>query len=76
MSKTEKKIYWEGSAPVCCEWCKGSLDGVFIDGKVRFRACWGKLCAECHEAHGIGLGLGKGQKYVKQPDGKWLKVEG
>jgi len=28
------------------------------------------------EINGIALGLGLGQRYKKQSDGKWLKVEG
>lgn len=72
--KTEEK-YWEGSEPKGCELCEDDFHGIFIDGRTQWN-CWGMLCVVCHNNCGIGLGLGKGQKYVKQPDGKWLKVEG
>jgi hypothetical protein len=34
------------------------------------------MCSNCHTNHGVGLGVGKGQKFVRQDDGRWLKVRG
>ena len=38
---------------------------------------WANMTQESFERYGRGrLGLGLGQKYQRQPDGRWLKVEG
>jgi hypothetical protein len=35
------------------------------------------MCSRCHELHGIGLGVGQGQRYELHRDGKtFYKVEG
>lgn len=56
-----------------------------IDGKpfdTRMYDCktksgpWGNICHTCYLKHGVGLGTGRGQKYERQPDGRWLKVAG
>jgi hypothetical protein len=49
--------------------------GIIIDGATTMGP-WALMVPESHERHGRGLGLGRGQKYVKQEDGRWLKVEG
>ena len=36
----------------------------------------GMMTPASHDYYGRGLGTGYGQKYMKQADGKWLKVEG
>lgn len=70
-----KSPSWSGSPP-CCEISSlHELHGTFIDGKTQFGP-WAMMCPECHTAYGCGLGLGLGQKYTRQPDGSWLKVEG
>ena len=46
------------------------IDGATTSGP------WGIMTPSSHRMHGRGLGLGKGQRYEKQDDGKWLKVEG
>ncbi|RPH74004.1 hypothetical protein EHM76_04350 [bacterium] len=49
---------------------------VMIDGKTT-RGPWANMTEESWKTYGIGLlGTGCGQKYEKQPDGRWLKVEG
>jgi hypothetical protein len=47
----------------------------FIDGSTR-TGSWAIMSPMSHQMHGRGLGLGRGQRYKKQEDGKWLKVEG
>jgi hypothetical protein len=42
----------------------------------RFGGQWANICQECFDAHVCRLGLGRGQKYEQQDDGKWLKVGG
>lgn len=70
-------VYWCGSEILHCESCNVNLVeiGKFIDGKI-CRGPWAVLCPACHTNSGIGLGTGRGQLYHKQPDGRWLKVEG
>ncbi len=48
----------------------------FIDGRTR-RGPWAIMTPESFAAHGSGkLGTGYGQRFQKQADGRWLKVEG
>jgi len=47
-----------------------------IDGKTR-QGPWALMTPNSFKKYGVGrLGTGYGQKYKKQPDGKWLKIEG
>lgn len=49
----------------------------FIDGLLAGRSQWAIMSPHTWRLHGIGkLGTGYGQRYKKQADGKWLKVEG
>ena len=46
------------------------------DGKT-IQGPWANMSENSWRAYGIGkLGLGCGQKYEKQADGRWLKVDG
>jgi len=60
-----------------CDLCDKPLkdEDYFVDGQTRF-ICgpWALMCPACHETHGNGLGLGKGQKYDSEPP--YLKLEG
>lgn len=69
------KKFWCGSAPHHCDICGEVFNTVFIDGKWMGRA-WANMCQECHTNSGGKLGLGIGQRYEVQPDGKWLKTGG
>jgi hypothetical protein len=73
--KTQK--FWTGSAPHHCDICGEILSTAFVDGKWQGRA-WANMCVECHGGSQGGgqLGLGIGQKYEKQEDGRWLKTGG
>ena len=76
MGKTkEREVTWAGSKPDDCNICQESLGEQFIDGATR-GGPWAIMCDKCHKGHGAGLGTGRGQKFVKQDDGRWLKVEG
>jgi hypothetical protein len=69
--------FWMGGSPTRCDACEAALRGVFYDAATRFGA-WGILCPTCH-VFGPGLGRtgsGRGQKYERQDDGRWLKTEG
>jgi hypothetical protein len=46
-----------------------------IDGKTT-QGPWAIMTPESHQIYGVGLGIGLGQVYEKQADGKWLMTEG
>jgi hypothetical protein len=73
----EKKVFWQGTPPAQCDIGQEDLNkiGVFYDAMIH-SGQWGNLCPKCFGNHGVGLGTGRGQKYVQQSDGKWLKTEG
>lgn len=70
-----KPAYWVGVI-THCNLCEGALGSVMYDAREKWSGRWGNFCHSCFQAVGSGLGTGKGQKYAKQADGKWLKVEG
>jgi hypothetical protein len=47
----------------------------FIDGKTAMGP-WGIMSPRTFRQMGTGLGMGKGQRYKKNPQGEWEKVEG
>jgi hypothetical protein len=54
------------------------VEDVIIDGKTSYGP-WALMTPKSWDRYsGTGgkLGLGLGQKYQKQSDGKWLKIEG
>lgn len=61
--------------PKKCQVCHREIEDVVIDGQLR-QGQWGYMCPSCHKNHGVGLGVGLGQKYQKQADGTFVKVEG
>ena len=73
-----KTIILKESAPTECQICKvpGTVDFVFIDGRT-LQGPWGYMCMKCHREHGVGLGLGKGQRYDRDSaTGNFVKTEG
>lgn len=74
MCKTKKPVTWIGKIDKCqINGC--NYNGVMFDACVGYRN-WGNICQDCFDTYGCGLGIGKGQKYLLQPDGKWLLVAG
>jgi hypothetical protein len=69
------KRYWTGETPTHCAVTGITIKDCFIDGKTQLGP-WAFMSPEGHAVAGVGLGTGYGQKYRKQPDGRWLKVEG
>lgn len=67
--------FWMGSTPEACDLCHQPFGNKMIDGKTRFGP-WGNMCPSCYKKYGVGLGLGRGQEYERQKNGKWLKVAG
>jgi hypothetical protein len=69
--------YWIGPAPEVCDLSpKHPITTEFVDGLVVQAKMWGNMCPACHVTYGIGCGAGRGQRYRKQANGRWLKVEG
>lgn len=69
------KKFWQGTPPVQCDSCHNPIKDEFSDQKTSIGP-WAILCPSCSKWIGLGFGLGLGQRYRKQPDGRWLKVEG
>jgi hypothetical protein len=69
-----RKRYWMGYVPTQDDFGQ-PLGDEFIDGKTKMGP-WALMTPARWRTHGVGLGTGKGQWYRKQPDGKWLKIEG
>lgn len=67
--------YWQGTPPSTCQIMGEPITDTFVDGALQ-GGSWGILCDKCHKTFGVGLGKGRGQKYTKQTNGKWLKTEG
>jgi len=51
------------------------IEDEFVDGLMQF-GIWVVMTPESHKDIGVGLGTGRGQRYRKQPDGRFLLVEG
>jgi hypothetical protein len=73
MSKQQAK-YWMGSPPVNCDICHKPFGDSFTDGATTMGP-WGNMCSSCFTKFGVGLGTGRGQRYEKQKDGRWLKTQ-
>lgn len=71
-----KNCYFSG-APDECDICKCSFDGekYMIDGGIHNHTAWACMCADCFNAFGEGIALGKGQLYMRDKKG-WLLVNG
>jgi hypothetical protein len=70
-----KPRYWASTAPAICDICERPITDKFVDGATLVGP-WGHMCPSCHARMGCGIGVGRGQQYEKQPDGKWLKTGG
>ena len=73
--KEPEKRVWYGIIPEKCDLCHKPINDTFIDGGTKMGP-WANMCSVCHIRAGRGLGIGKGQKYQKQSDSSWLKIEG
>jgi len=66
--------YWHGQIRHVDDFDQIITD-TFIDGATLIGP-WAIMTPESFSTYGRGLGTGRGQKYKKQSDGKWLKIEG
>jgi len=57
--------------------CDGSPD-IIIDGRMQMGGGWANMCEGHHKLMGVGLGVGKGQKFRIDPETgeKLEKLEG
>jgi hypothetical protein len=68
-----------------CDLCKMKNLAVYVDGVIigsgrrdtnfTMHTTWCDMCLDCFTTFGIGLGKGKGQKYVYEND-TYRKIEG
>lgn len=71
-----ENTYWLSKVPANCETCGTPITNTFYDADTG--RGWACMCPSC-QMLGPGknlLGTGRGQRYDKQPDGKWLKTAG
>lgn len=47
----------------------------FVDGRTTIGP-WANMCVPHHRRIGVGLGTGRGQKWQRQADGSFIKIEG
>ena len=47
-----------------CDLCGREDNKIIIDGATALGP-WGYMCGDCHRSCGVGLGPGRGQKYLK-----------
>jgi len=59
--------------PAKCQLCHEPIVDVFIDGATK-TGQWAYMCTACHLIHGYGLGIGRGQRYVRKADQQWVKT--
>ena len=72
-----KKQYWMSPLDDTDDFGQ-PYNGIMIDGKTKFGP-WANMSEKAWALYSGTkgkLGLGLGQKYQKQPDGRWLKIEG
>ena len=72
--KEEKDKFWMGSVNDKDDF-GAPIKDEFIDGKTN-QGPWGIMSPASFRQYGVGVGLGKGQWYKKQPDGQWKKIKG
>mgnify|MGYP001565158967 CR=1 FL=1 len=71
----DKESFWAGSLPEKCDLCGDSLKRGFWDARSR-QGHWMIVCIGCHNDEVMSSGTGHGQRYEKQKDGSWMRVEG
>jgi hypothetical protein len=75
INNTSSPKYWMGTISAKDDFGM-PISTIMIDGKTTSWP-WARMNPQSWALHGVGkLGTGYGQKYQKQSDGKWLKIEG
>ena len=60
-----------------CDLCRKTIPFEYVDGKTMMGR-WATMCMTCFLVAGVGLGTGKGQRYLLKIDSEteFVKVEG
>jgi len=70
-----KKVYWQSPLNDVDDFGDRFAD-TMIDGKTNMGP-WANMTPRSWAMHGVGqFGVGLGQLYRKQTDGRWLKIKG
>jgi len=70
-----KEVYWLSPLNDVDDFGDKFTD-TMIDGKTNMGP-WANMTPRSWAKHGVGqFGVGLGQLYKKQPDGRWLKIKG
>lgn len=56
---------WMSEVPKTCDLCRAPITTTFVDGRT-LAGYWANMCPQCHARAGVGLGVGRGQKYDAQ----------
>lgn len=48
--------------PTKCDLCGRDLKQQYVDGRTKIGP-WATMCALCHHTHGVGIGIGRGQRF-------------
>ena len=64
---------WRGSTE--CDFCGRGIKETLYDAKTKLGP-WATLCAYCYTGLGVGLGTGKGQKYIEDNEGHFVALHG
>ncbi len=72
----KQKRYWVGDVSDVDDFGRQITDE-FVDGRTVHRGMWATMSPLSWRENGCGqLGTGSGQRYRRQRDGQWMKVEG
>ncbi len=70
-----REVEWMGEVPAMDDF-GDPISDEFVDGRTS-RGAWAVMTPASFRRHGVGeVGHGAGQRYRRQGDGRWLKVEG